>query len=172
MYKTSSVFLLARDFGACDRGVEIGVLAIPTETAGEEVGWEGGWLEGFACRSGPLQAHPFKDKPEETPLNHRHPFPDPRAAHRGLMQQLYQREEGIKPALHRLLLPVCHVPCLAAFNNECTMTWGGHRALSPCQRAALLCSDPHLCSNSVKDRRHPTVWPRPQPRSVSISIQL
>lgn len=67
------------------------------------------------------------------PLNHKHPYPDRHAAHKGFMQQLYQREYGIKPALHCLLLPVSHVPCLAAFNNEGTTTWDGYGVLSPCK---------------------------------------
>lgn len=48
--RKTSVFLLARDFRVCYRGVEIGVLAIPTETAGEEVGCEPGCLDGFAMQ--------------------------------------------------------------------------------------------------------------------------
>lgn len=57
--------------------------------------------DGLECRSGLLQAHPLKHKPESLrrhPLNHKHPYPDQRSAHRGFMQQLYQREDGIKPA--------------------------------------------------------------------------
>jgi len=73
--RETSVFLLAHDFRVCYRGVDIGVLAIPTETAGEEVGCEQGCLEGFACRAGLLQAHPLKGKPGETSSKSQTPLP-------------------------------------------------------------------------------------------------
>lgn len=66
--------------------------------------------DGFECRSGLLQAHPLKHKPQSLrrhPLNHKHPYPDQRSAHRGFMQQLYQREEGNKPASFSLF-PMFH----------------------------------------------------------------
>lgn len=78
------------------------------------------------------------------PLNHRqHPYPDQHAAHSAFLQQLYQGEDGIKPVLHCLLLPVSHVPCLAAFSNECTATWDGYGVLShaseqPCSAQILI----------------------------------
>lgn len=59
---STPIFLVAHDFRISSRDVEIVASAIPTDSSFVKMRLSG-W---FACRSGLLQAHPLKDKPEET----------------------------------------------------------------------------------------------------------
>lgn len=105
------------------------------------------------------------------PLNHKHPYPDRRAAHRGFMQQLYQREDDIKPALHCLLLPVSHVLCgqhLITNAPQPGMDTGcsAHASEQPCSAQILI---PALIWSRTGDiplsgnGHRPALWPSPFP---------
>lgn len=144
----TSVFLLARDFGVCYQGVKIGVLAIPTETAGEEVGSEqaslGGLHTDLGC-SGPTQS---KTSLRRHSLKHKHlanmlPAGDLCSSFtKG--NKISEQPYTVSSSLFVTSLVWQHL--ITTWVNPGS---SAHASEQPCSAQVLI-------SAPVKDRRHPT----------------